>query len=364
MNNTLTKSRTAYVDIAKGIAILSVVLLHVNLAYPKPSFINISGMLGWFWHVPVFFLIGGFFLKDERLAKPVPFIKGKMKSLYLLALYIYLPATLLHNVFFDLGWYSTDAVYGDKIIAEWGVKEYVLGIIKTLLCAGREPIMGAMWFVYALLFALCGYSIIVFIVNKCKWGGHCVPVILLALQTASCIFTNVYGLTIPRFSNAISVMLLLYIGQQLHGKLQVKFDNPYLLAAALLIVYESSLLTGSVALNRNSFKDVLHLTVGSTAALYVICFVSKKLEGCRIGKWLELCGRESFYIMGLHIVGFKLCTMMLMGIGIIDRGLEKTMTPDLNGNVILLVIYTICGMAIPLMFITVFRKVKSLIIHK
>jgi hypothetical protein len=190
------------------------------------------------------------------------------------------------------------------------------------------------------------------------------PVILLALQTASCIFTNVYGLTIPRFSNAISVMLLLYIGQQLHGKLQVKFDNPYLLAAALLIVYESSLLTGSVALNRNSFKDVLHLTVGSTAALYVICFVSKKLECCRIGKWLELCGRESFYIMGLHIVGFKLCTMMLMGIGIIDGGLEKTMTPDLNGNVILLVIYTICGMAIPLMFITVFRKVKSLIIHK
>lgn len=42
---------------------------------------------------------------------------------------------------------------------------------KTLLCAGREPIMGAMWFVYALLFALCGYSIISYIVNKCKRGG-------------------------------------------------------------------------------------------------------------------------------------------------------------------------------------------------
>ena len=164
-------TRTAYVDIAKGIAILSVVLLHVDFVYPKLSFINISGMLGWYWHVPVFFLIGGFFLKDERLAKPVSFIKGKMKSLYLLALYIYLPATLLHNVLFDWGWYSTDAVYGDKIIAEWDMKEYALGVIKTLLCAGREPIMGAMWFVYALLFALCGYSIIVFIVNKCKWWG-------------------------------------------------------------------------------------------------------------------------------------------------------------------------------------------------
>lgn len=106
--------------------------------------------------------------KEERLLQPVSFIKGKFKSLYLLALYIYLPATLLHNVFFQLGWYSPDVVYGGKIIAEWDVKEYAIGIAKTLLCAGREPIMGAMWFVYALLFALCGYSIVIYIVNKCK----------------------------------------------------------------------------------------------------------------------------------------------------------------------------------------------------
>ena len=171
MNDTIRKSRTAYVDIAKGIAILAVVLLHVDFVFPKLSFINISGMLGWYWHVPVFFLIGGFFLKEERLLQPVSFIKGKFKSLYLLALYIYLPATLLHNVLFKLNWYSPDVVYGGKIIAEWNLKEYIVGIVKTLLCAGREPIMGAMWFVYALLFALCGYSIITYIVNKCKWGG-------------------------------------------------------------------------------------------------------------------------------------------------------------------------------------------------
>ena len=171
MNDTIRKSRTAYVDIAKGIAILAVVLLHVDFVFPKLSFINISGMLGWYWHVPVFFLIGGFFLKEERLLQPVSFIKGKFKSLYLLALYIYLPATLLHNVLFKLNWYSPDVVYGGKIIAEWNLKEYIVGIVKTLLCAGREPIMGAMWFVYALLFASCVYIIITYIVNKGHWGG-------------------------------------------------------------------------------------------------------------------------------------------------------------------------------------------------
>ena len=234
---------------------------------------------------------------------------------------------------------------------------------KTLLCAGREPIMGAMWFVYALLFALCGYSIISYIVNKCKRGGYIIPLILLVLQTVSCVVTNVYGITIPRFSNAISVMLLLYIGQQLHGRLKVKFDNPYLFAAAVLIVYESSLLIGTIGMNHNGYKDVLQLTVGCTAALYAVCFISKKLVKLRIGKVLEVCGRESFYIMGLHIVGFKLCTMLLMALGVVDGGLEYLMTPKLGNNIILLIVYTLCGLFFPVAFIYGLRKLKSFILQ-
>lgn len=171
MNLNKNNNRCGYVDIAKGMAILSVVLLHVDFVYPDLPLLNVSGMLGWYWHVPVFFMIGGFFIKDERLNQPWIFIKGKFKSLYLLALYIYLPITLLHNVFFAIGWYSTDEVYGGKVISEWGLSEYLTGVLKTLLCAGREPMAGAMWFVYVLFFALCGYSLISRVVHKCKWGG-------------------------------------------------------------------------------------------------------------------------------------------------------------------------------------------------
>lgn len=361
---TLKNSRVAYVDIAKGIAITAVVLLHVDFVYPKFSFINLSGVLGWYWHVPVFFLIGGFFLKEERLLQPISFIKGKLKSLYLLSLYIYLPATLLHNFFFKIGWYSPDVVYGGKIIDEWNLKEYFLGFIKTFLCAGREPIMGAMWFVYALLFALCGYSIISYIVYKFNWNKYVVPIILLALQIISCVATNIYEITIPRFSNAVSVMLLLYVGQQLYGRLKFNFDNPYLFVTCIFIVYESSLLTGPMGLAHNGFEDVLHLTVGSTASLYVLCFISKKLEKLRIGKIIEICGRDSFYIMGLHFFGFKLCTMLLMALGIVDGGLEYLKTPQLGDNVILLVIYTLCGVFFPVGFMFVFRKIKSSVLRK
>ncbi len=77
----------------------------------------------------------------------------------------------------------------------------------------------------------------------------------------------------------------LYIGQQLNGRLKVKFDNPYLFVAAVLVVYESSLLIGPVGLNHNSYKDVLQLTVGSTY-LRFMPFVSFRKTG-------EVAYRES-----------------------------------------------------------------------
>lgn len=50
----------------------------------------------------------------------------------------------------------------------------------------------------------------ILLINANEGGGYIVPLILLALKIASCVATNVYGITIPRFSNAVSVMLLIY----------------------------------------------------------------------------------------------------------------------------------------------------------
>lgn len=149
--NRLT--RTAYVDIAKGMAILSVVLLHVDFAYPQWPLLDISAMLGWYWHVPVFFLIGGFFLKDERLAQPVSFIKGKFRSLYLLALYIYLPATLLHNCLLWMGVVFDRCGLWRKSHGRLGRERVFVGHTQNVaLCRTRTCLGGN---VVYLCFALC-----------------------------------------------------------------------------------------------------------------------------------------------------------------------------------------------------------------
>lgn len=57
------------------------------------------------WNVAIFFIIAGFFMKDENLIHPKIFIWRKLKVLYVPATIIYVLAILLHNVFVDLGWY-------------------------------------------------------------------------------------------------------------------------------------------------------------------------------------------------------------------------------------------------------------------
>ena len=83
-----TAPRFLWVDISKGIAIIAVVLLHINFQFYESKYVPLTALLGSLWHVPVFFLLGGFFLKEEKLLQTTSFIKGKIKSLYYLLLYL------------------------------------------------------------------------------------------------------------------------------------------------------------------------------------------------------------------------------------------------------------------------------------
>ena len=178
-------------------------------------------------------------------------------------------------------------------------------ILLTIVCAGREPIVGAMWFIYVLLFSLIGFCMVSFI---CRHLTHTESVytgtrlvVFTFLQLVSCMLTKQFGLTIPRCSNVFSVMLLIFIGQQIFQKYKIQFDNGYLAIISAIFVYQGSLLMGNgmVNLNVNDYSDMMQLTIGSLASLYFLGYISKKIENYMIGIWLNYLGKESFYIMSL-----------------------------------------------------------------
>ena len=123
-DSSRSEFRSLYVDIVKGVAIISVVLLHTNFQFPSSHYMPLSSLLGWMWHVAVFFLIGGFF------------IKGKLGSLYKLLLYFYIPVVLLHNFFIRIGWYDSLTDYGGKYMGFWDLKKNDIYVVTNFLFCG------------------------------------------------------------------------------------------------------------------------------------------------------------------------------------------------------------------------------------
>lgn len=103
------------------------------------------------------------------------------------------------------------------------------------------------------------------------------------------------------------------------------------------------------------------LTISSVAMLYVVCFMGKRIEHGGAGRLLAYCGKESFYIMGLHFIGFKMGTYLLLFFGI-NLSLSSLMAPA-GDSLVLLAIYLLTGMLFPLAFMWIFRKAKIILLN-
>lgn len=356
------EKRSLSVDIAKGISIIAIVLGHINFLYPVGQLVNTKDLFIYLWHVSVFFLLAGFFIKEEQLVQPKLWFKKKFSSLYLKILYFYVPAVLLHNALITIGWYSLEST--DPVINTYSMMDFVKQIVLAICLGGREPIVGAMWFVYVLFMALIGLSIVSWLIKKLakderqyEWMRG---IALLAMCIVAGILSNKYGLTIRRFSNTFTAMLLIYVGKIMYQKMKLSFDNGYLAIICGLIAFEVACMLGGVALNGNEYKDILQLLVAAPAVLYIIMYIGKHIEANVVGKAIAYIGKESFYVMALHFVGFKFCTLALQGIGYRGANLCD-LTPGVDGNNLLLFVYALFGVGFPLLFMWGFSQIKTLI---
>lgn len=359
----MKKQQLEWVNIAKGMAICAVVLWHIDFLTPTSDYLPIRSVFGATWHVPVFFLISGFFIHEEQLKNPKVFIGKKMSKLYLQLLYYYIPCTLLHNVFIDWGWYDTAIDYHGKTMSYWGIFEMVKKIAMAVCFAGTEPILGAMWFLYVLLLAFIGYSLVSFFLSKMVEEKHyelCRAITLFLLCVISCTATQVFEKTIPRGNNTLTAIWLIYCGYIIRNVLKVKFNKWTIAILAFIILYHLSMINGCIHLNDNHYNDVITMTLSSIAALYVVCHISQRIEKSKMGKFLSICGRDSFHIMALHLIGFKvgITLMNLLGMGVNIA----TQKPDLGTKYPLVAALFLFSILFSLGFIYLFRKLKMSVI--
>ncbi len=358
--------RDKYVDIAKGLAIIDIVCWHISSKIIPGRFLS-------FWPIVFFFLVAGFYIKEEEIVKPIKFIAHKLKTLYLPATIIYLIAVLMHNPLCHWGFYPLGSAHPKTNIdfVIWDGKTYLFKFLKTIVAPNGELVMGAMWFLYALFFALCFLSVAAYISRKIfkdKQRADILWFAIVVLTSSISVSLNIiYNFSIPRISQSLTAATFILCGMFLKQKLRLNFSNWIIMVVAVAIYLQYIMLPHSHLSFHYKFPDlILPLALG-IAALYVVLFISKKIERIPfLSDALSYIGRNSLYIMALHIFGFFLCTLLIDSFGLSENlsMASSLYTYKIDKNFLLWMLYFAFGVFVPLVIIKIFRIAQTLVVSK
>lgn len=354
--------RLEWIDVCKGILIITVVLMHINFSFWSENAVGqYIGNLTSLYNVSIFFCVAGLTLKDEKLKDTWNFIKGKIKNLYLKIIAVGVIAVLLHNVLINIGFYQIGLNYAGKVMKPYGLADYIKQIVLTLFMANREVIIGPMWYANVLFMALVilamsDWFIRLFVKND---NARVVRLIAtLCLMLTSSALTNVAGFTIPRFNNTLTAVFLIDLCQFLYRKLEWKFDNPWVFTIAALVLL-SLPLYGHLSMTNNYFQDPAFLLIAAICGMYVLYYLSQKMMGGGYTKILSFIGRQSFWIMALHFTGFKIGSAIL---NLFINTDVSSLTPTAS-NVFIVAFYLFAGIFIPCVVGVAIEKTKKLVIR-
>lgn len=350
----MLKERINYITIAKGIGIILVVLGHCG-----------NDMIEKFvllFHMPLFFFLSGYLFKDEKLDTPKEYIKSKVLKLYIPYLIYETIFLLLHNFFIDINIYNTNIMIRDKTITYLSVSQQISNFIRIVLCMGREPIGGALWFLVVLFFVSIIFFTISYILKRIvnnKEYEKCRFIIIFVLFIIGNLLTK-FGFTIPRFNNTLVMLFLYYLGFVTKKYLKhIKFESTITFIVCIIGLLVNNTY-GGISVNTNIYLSPDFLIINTLIGTYAVLYISKKIEKMRyLSKVLISIGNGSLYIMCLHFLAFKIVSIfriLIEGMPIWKLAYFPVIKPSDNW----IILYVIVGVTIPLIIGQTINKIKIL----
>lgn len=254
------------------------------------------------FRMPCFFIASGFLFKERNLDTPGKYLKRKVKGLWWPFVFWSLLFLALHNIFTFFNFY--DHTYS--------IKETLTLMIRYILTAGTEQLLGGFWFLTSLLFAtIVGFAYY-------KWIGFSnkaiIAGIILSLLSAEVLcYLDIYFQTIHL--NSRDFMAIAYF---LSGTLYSRIDQniirksrPYVISAAIIFL---SL--------QNTFMPVSisSLTVGSVIPFYItstcsgialiqICYLAPSTP---LFKGIAKIGTRTIDVLIFHFLIFKVVSAVIL----------------------------------------------------
>lgn len=263
-----SKERLSYLDMAKGIAIICVILGHIMTTNVLKTWICS-------FHVVLFFVISGCLLNyTNSLDKDIKvFIKNRIRT-------IILPYFIFSIIYIILNY----------IILGFNIESLKWNVIYTLIMYG----CGALWFLPALFIAeIC--LLLIYKSLKNKTSIIFLVVLLVAISFGITLFKyNIMMLIVIRGIIALGFLTVGYYSFNYIKELNI---NNLILIVLLGISFILSQMNGMVDLWQLKFNNIfLYLIVSLLGSLSIILML-KKFNSIKV---LNYCGINSLILMCTH----------------------------------------------------------------
>ncbi len=314
----MNKSRYEFIDIAKGIGIILVMMGHFFIYRSTVTQVIYS------FHMPMFFFLSGIFISAPNADS----LKDKAFWLYiwkktkrLLAMYC---------LFLGIAVIST-AVFEHKI---YPVKR----VLKALFGYRLQTFhMGPIWFLVALYFA----SIVVALLHLCrfyrllKWEKYLLMGILAFIAYRFPVFMRRFDLPfMPLFVNTIPMVLLLVLLGTFCRQLIINVPTVpmvhriivLIISAGVTMILSLRYLDFIRMVKANYGRDLFLFLLAATTGTIAVLFASSLLADHLPGRVLAYVGRHTMFILGMHRIVSYYCTKIIYHIFKVQIEPAKSLT--------------------------------------
>ena len=337
--------RNDSISIAKGIGIILMVIGHTRMGFIH-YFI-------YYFHMPLFFLISGYFFKEIYLYNKIEFFKKRINGTYKPFVKWGFLFLIFHNVFYKLNIYSSVYGFENCVSSFYSIKEYIFNGLGVLKMSHTEQLIGTYWFLHDLFFSSLISLILCFTLSKFRFFDFEIKIIFLIII---CLITSIIFCTRNIFLPlGINARLFLVNAFYLSGYIYNRFENRivysfrgFLLSFVSLILITVYLKPISMStLNGNNI--ILYFLI-AFVGIYFVFNLSYRLELFKYKNIIIYIGENTLYILTFHLLSFKLVSLIYVFIENLPIEYISKFPVIYTQDSYMWIIYTFVGVTIPLIF--------------
>ena len=342
------RNKCNYISIAKAIGIILMVMGHSG----SP---NVLSRFLYMFHMPLFFICSGYFFKemtDTIMLKA--FYQKKVKRLYLPYLRWSLLFLILHNLFFQIDIYNSQSH-----IYVYSATDFFKQFARTIFMTDFELLIRPFWFIKELLLASFLIAIISYLRTKvCQILSNELLLVIMILFTTGFKYVNLHLLIIGDCSVLTFSAVYFYSGI-VFRKYEYRIPNTTSITGLTFLTtfIGSYYYIGEIDMRYTTENNLIPYYLLSLSGVIMTFNVSKWLNNISFNTYLYYIGSHTMPILALNLLALKVGNLIKIWMYGMPIDNLSSYTIIYEHNNYFWVIYTIIGVAIPLICYSLHKNI-------